>query len=57
MQFEVDVSQEMVGCDPESCGGGVDTTWIENLPDRQLVTREDVTQWWDSGELPSRFPL
>ncbi len=54
---ELDTAQEMVGCDPESCGGEVDTKWIAELPDKQLVTRADVSEWWDSDEIPQRFPV
>jgi len=52
-----EISQEMVGCDEESCGGEVDTGWIEDLPDEQLVTRVDVKDWWETGELPTRYPV
>lgn len=54
---DLDTAQEMVGCDPESCGGEVNTKWIQDLPDEQLVTRKDVLQWWDGHELPERFPI
>ena len=50
-------AQEMVGCDPESCGGDADTNWVKDLPANQLVTRDDVIDYWNSGELPSRFPV
>lgn len=52
-----DTAQEMVGCDPESCGGNADIGWVRDLPANQLVTRDDVTEWWASGTVPERFPV
>jgi 3'-phosphoadenosine 5'-phosphosulfate sulfotransferase (PAPS reductase)/FAD synthetase len=52
-----DTAQEMIGCDPESCGGEIDAQWITELPQNQLVTRQDVCSWWDTNALPSRFPV
>jgi len=59
MQIETDEStaQEMVGCDPESCGSDMDDDWITDLPANQLVTRDDVLAWWESSDLPTRFPI
>jgi 3'-phosphoadenosine 5'-phosphosulfate sulfotransferase (PAPS reductase)/FAD synthetase len=51
-----DTAQEMIGCDPESCGGEIDAQWIIDLPQNQLVTRQDVLSWWDTNAIPSRFP-
>jgi 3'-phosphoadenosine 5'-phosphosulfate sulfotransferase (PAPS reductase)/FAD synthetase len=48
-------AQELVGCDPESCGGDADTEWIKNLSATQLITRQDVLEWWASQEVPQRF--
>jgi 3'-phosphoadenosine 5'-phosphosulfate sulfotransferase (PAPS reductase)/FAD synthetase len=56
VDHESDTSQEMVGCDPESCGGDGDTEWIRELPANQTVTRQDVLRWWNDGDLPTRFP-
>jgi 3'-phosphoadenosine 5'-phosphosulfate sulfotransferase (PAPS reductase)/FAD synthetase len=59
MEIDKDEStaQEMVGCDPESCGSDIDDGWIKELPANQLVSREDVLEWWDTGDLPTRFPV
>lgn len=56
-ESEVETAQEYVGCDPESCGGEVDTDWIIELPSPQLVTRDDVLEWWGSDSTPNRFPI
>jgi 3'-phosphoadenosine 5'-phosphosulfate sulfotransferase (PAPS reductase)/FAD synthetase len=52
-----DTAQEMIGCDPESCGGEIDAQWITDLPQNHLVTRQDVCEWWESNSIPSRFPV
>lgn len=59
MQVDTDEStaQEMVGCDPETCGSDIDDGWIQDLPANQLVTRDDVVDWWDTNEVPTRFPV
>jgi len=54
---EPDTAQNMVGCDVESCSGEVDIKWIRKLSNNQLVTRKDVLKYWETGKLPSRFPM
>lgn len=52
-----DTRQAMVGCDTESCKTRERPNWILGLPDTQIVTRSDITEYWESGSLPNRFPL
>jgi len=57
-RLEVPTAQSMVGCSEESCKTMDEKpTWILELPDSQLVTRDDVVNHWESGEVPTRFPL
>lgn len=51
-------AQSMVGCDDESCGTVERPGWVRKLPDTQIVTRQDVKQYWESGiGVIDRFPL
>lgn len=52
-----DIAQTMVGCDMETCADRTGSTWILDLPDEQVVTRTDVLEYWETGEVPDRFPL
>lgn len=44
-----ELTRSMVGCDEESCSTRESPSWILNLPDEQLVDRDDVLTWWSEG--------
>jgi len=49
-----ETAQSMVGCADENCKTMDDKpTWILDLPSWQLVDRQDVLDYWDTGELPT----
>jgi len=53
-----EVEQSMVGCSDENCKTMDEKpTWMLDLPDKQIVTRSDVVEYWDSGQTPERFPI
>jgi len=46
---ETDPTQDMTGCNAQTCKEREAPSWIRPLPDWQLVTRADVQTWWDQG--------
>lgn len=52
-----ELSQTMVGCDEESCSTRESLMWVLDLPDDQIVTRSDVKKYWQTDNLPTRFPV
>lgn len=44
---EEPVSKSMVGCDENSCATGESASWVRDLPDWQIVRRDDVLMWWN----------
>lgn len=52
-----DTAQAMVGCDEDSCSTRENPSWVLQLPEEQLVDRDDVLSYWDTSELPQRFPV
>lgn len=53
-----DTAQNMIGCSEENCKTMDDRPeWVLQLPQNQIVDRSDVEAYWQSGELPGRFPV
>lgn len=44
-----ETARAMVGCDEESCATRESPTWVLQLPDEQIVDRDDVLAWWNDG--------
>lgn len=55
--FDVPTSQNMVGCDEDSCQTREHPSWVMDLPDSQIVDRNDVVTDWDGefGKVLERF--
>jgi len=57
-QQQLDTSQSMVGCSEENCKTMDERpNWILGLPQEQIVSRQDVISYWDTGQIPNRFPV
>lgn len=50
---EPNAAQAMVGCDEDSCATRENASWVLDLPEWQIVDRQDVERYWQTGKLPT----
>jgi len=55
-RLEVPTSQDMVGCSVDNCKTMDERpSWVLELPQSQIIDRQDVLTHWDTGDVPTRF--